>query len=180
MGITDHNSIANVRSFIEAASGQLLVLPGIEVTTHQGHLLALFGPDRLDALQAFATRENLKLTDDGASKATRSSRSILDLVGDIYDRGGLAIPAHIDASDGITTKLAETELIELLCHPGLAGLEYSFEDNLGWFTSTDADSSRTSETGRPDDDVKNRQDDQQSLNGDSMQPAHSRSTSCVN
>jgi hypothetical protein len=142
LGITDHNSIANVRSFIEAASGQLLVLPGIEVTTHQGHLLALFGPDRLDALQAFATRENLKLTDDKASKATRSSRSILDLVGDIYDRGGLAIPAHIDTSDGITTKLAETELIELLCHPGLAGLEYSFEDNLGWFTSTDADSSR--------------------------------------
>jgi hypothetical protein len=75
LGITDHNSIANVRSFIEAASGQLLVLPGIEVTTHQGHLLALFGPDRLDALQAFATRENLKLADDRASKVTRSSRS---------------------------------------------------------------------------------------------------------
>jgi len=142
LGITDHNSIANARSFIEAASGQLLVLPGIEVTTHQGHLLALFSPDGIDALQAFATRENLKLVDDRAGKATRSSRSILDLVGEIYNRGGLAIPAHIDASEGIASKLTETELVELLCHPGLAGLEFAFEGNLGWFTSTDTNSSR--------------------------------------
>ena len=142
LGITDHNSIENVRGFIKAGAGKLLVLPGVELSTHQGHLLALFNPERLDVLDAFATRENLKLPDDKVSGATRSSRSILDLVGEIYDRGGLAIPAHIDASDGIAARLSETELTQLLCHPGLAGLEFAFDDNLDWFSDADSGARR--------------------------------------
>src|SRR3990172_9207323 len=50
IAITDHNSNLNVQRAIEHAEenhpGQILVLPGVEVTTAHGHLLAYFSPDR--------------------------------------------------------------------------------------------------------------------------------------
>jgi predicted metal-dependent phosphoesterase TrpH len=49
LGITDHNTIRNVKAAVQAAEGSsLLVLPGIEVSTHEGHLLALFAPTAVD------------------------------------------------------------------------------------------------------------------------------------
>src|SRR5712691_1070271 len=83
LGLTDHNTISRGRAFVEAAEGHhLLVLPGMEITTHQGHLLALFAPDRFDELEAFATKDNLKFDKGPADGSTRSSRALLDLVGD--------------------------------------------------------------------------------------------------
>ncbi len=50
IAITDHNSNVNVKRAIDYAhenyTGQILVLPGVEVTTAHGHLLAYFAPDR--------------------------------------------------------------------------------------------------------------------------------------
>lgn len=144
LGVTDHNVTRNARAAVEAAQGMaLLVLPGIEITTHQGHLLAFFSPDALDVLEEFASRGNLRFTEDPRDKSIRSPRSILDLVGDIHERGGLAIPAHVDLADGICGALSRTELVELLSHPGLAGLEFGRSDALAtWFTESDSDDAR--------------------------------------
>src|SRR4029077_16061837 len=59
IGITDHNSVANVRAALALASPALLVLPGIEVTTAEGDLLAVFAPDSVDALENFARELDL-------------------------------------------------------------------------------------------------------------------------
>jgi hypothetical protein len=143
LGITDHNTTKNVRAMIAAADGHpILVLAGIEVTTHQGHLLALFAPDRVDDLESFATRDNLKLKPDPADQSLRSTRSMLELVDDVGSRGGLAIPAHIDRGRGIATSMPATELRQLIASPALAALEFAEKDSLSWFTTADQDNSR--------------------------------------
>lgn len=50
IAITDHNNIANVRQALKYADGKsLLVVPGVELSTPQGHLLVYF--ETADQLQ---------------------------------------------------------------------------------------------------------------------------------
>jgi len=52
IAITDHNEISNVEAALKAAEGTALyVVPGIELTTPEGHLLVYFAD--LPSLQAF-------------------------------------------------------------------------------------------------------------------------------
>jgi predicted metal-dependent phosphoesterase TrpH len=143
LGITDHNTSRFAGVAIKAAEGTgLLVVPGVEVSTHDGHLLALFAPDELTELEAFVNPTHLKLTAISEMEQ-RSTRAMLDLVDEIYSRGGLAIPAHVDAADGFNEKLKPAELAELLASPALAGLEFHRKDALEtWFTDQDADPHR--------------------------------------
>lgn len=68
---------------------------------------------------------------------------MLDLVGDIHARGGLAIPAHVDANNGMAERLRPGELRELLASPALAGLEFAKHETLNtWFTDADPDEQR--------------------------------------
>ena len=67
IAITDHNSHANVGAAVkyaaESYSGQILVVPGVEVTTAHGHLLAYFSPENLSNLNQFLFRLELKRRD---------------------------------------------------------------------------------------------------------------------
>ena len=144
LGITNHNSVSSVRSAIEAARGlELLVLPGIEVTALEGHLLALFAPDQVDALEEFATVGSLGLVTNDRDGSRRSRRSLMDLVGDIEARGGIAILAHVDARDGLMKSITAKALAGLLASPGLAGIEFVDAEALReWFTSSDENGAR--------------------------------------
>ena len=143
LAITDHNRVDFVKPAIRAAEEKpLTVLPGIEISTRDGHLLGLFDPDDLTALEAFATAENLRLKTVSAGEM-RSERSVLDLIQEIGDRGGLAIPAHVDKSSGVCEKLQPGELIDLLTCSALAGLEFATADALqSWFRDDDTDPHR--------------------------------------
>ena len=143
LAVTDHNHVRFVRSAIAAAQGTTLtVLPGIEISTHDGHLLALFAADAVDALEALAHGDQLKLKRISETDL-RSARSMLDLVEEIHQRGGLAIPAHIDASKGAAERLSPAELTELLTSPALAGIEFATSEALSaWFTDDDDDEHR--------------------------------------
>lgn len=143
LAITDHNRVDFVKPAIKAAEEKpLTVLPGIEISTRDGHLLGLFDPDDLTALEAFATAENLRLKTVSAGEM-RSERSVLDLIQEIGDRGGLAIPAHVDKSSGVCEKLQPGELIDLLTCSALAGLEFATADALqSWFRDDDTDPHR--------------------------------------
>jgi PHP domain len=143
LAITDHNSVQSVRGAMKAAHGKnLVVIPGIEISTHDGHLLALFASEKVDVLEAFATVDNLKLKSISDTDK-RSDRSLLDLVSEIDSRGGLAIPAHVDVANGICKTLQPKELAELLSSPALAGIEFRTRDALEtWFTDSDSDPAR--------------------------------------
>lgn len=81
LAITDHYSVAYVRDVIAAARERpILALPGIEVSSRDGHLLALFPPDRLDDLEGFAAPTNLDLGAPLPDGSRRSSRTMLHLL----------------------------------------------------------------------------------------------------
>lgn len=62
MAITDHNSVDAAPRVMQAAKGRgLLVLPGIEISTNEGHLLAIFAPEALTTLTSFASHQNLRM-----------------------------------------------------------------------------------------------------------------------
>ena len=119
LAITDHNSIRFVEQALTAAtSTELTVLPGVEISTRAGHLLGLFDPDRLEELEAFATAENLKLKKLSDTER-RSERSLIELIEEIGERGGLAIPAHIDAAKGLVGQMGQDEMTGVLTSPHL-------------------------------------------------------------
>ncbi|MGN6275699.1 MAG: TrlF family AAA-like ATPase [Solirubrobacterales bacterium] len=143
LAVTDHNTTAFVAPMMAAAENTgVQVIPGIEISTRDGHLLALFDPDQLSELEALATTENLNLKSLSDTER-RSERSMIDLVDEIGRRGGLGIPAHVDASKGIGGQLSAGELADLLSNPGLAGLEFATREALlTWFTAEDEDLGR--------------------------------------
>src|ERR1035441_6193300 len=76
ISITDHNNNVNVQRAIDHGqnnyAGQILVLPGVEVTTAHGHLLVYFAPDRTADLAKFLSRLDL-IGDMGAVNTDRKS-----------------------------------------------------------------------------------------------------------
>jgi energy-coupling factor transporter ATP-binding protein EcfA2/histidinol phosphatase-like PHP family hydrolase len=144
LAITDHNSAAFVRDAMTAAAGKpILVLPGIEVSSRDGHLLAIFSPDRLDALEGFAAPTNLDLGRRLADGSRRSSRTMLHLMNEVEARHGFGIIAHCDRAPGIHADIKAGELAELISHAALAGVEFVDVGNLlAWFADTDADPAR--------------------------------------
>jgi len=143
LAVTDHNTARFAAAVVAAAQETgLLVLPGIEISTHDGHLLALFAPEAIDQLHAFANPENLRLNALSATER-RSTRAMPEIVNEVDRRGGLAIPAHIDEDGGIHQKLNPAELVELIASPALAGLEFRERVALEtWFTDDDEDPHR--------------------------------------
>ena len=144
MAVTDHNAVDAAPAFMKAAAGTgVLVLPGIEISTNEGHLLAIFAPEALSTLTGFAAHGHLKISPDARDGSLRSSRSMADLVSEIGELGGLAIPAHIDAKDGINGAMSPRALAQLISSPGLAGIEFTDRAALeDWFTARDSESSR--------------------------------------
>lgn len=144
LGITDHNTARFVADALrEAEYRPLLVLPGVELSTRDGHLVALFDPADVGELESFATVENLELGEPLPDGSRRSKRTMLSLVDDIGDRHGIAFVAHCDANGGIQNSMNPGELRELLLHPALAGLEFTNIDSLEkWFRGDDEDDTR--------------------------------------
>lgn len=71
LAVTDHDTIENVDSVEALAPPDLTVVPGVEVTTSAGHLLAL-----------------------DVREAPPTDLDPLDAVGAIQDRGGIAVLSH--------------------------------------------------------------------------------------
>lgn len=139
LGIADHNTAANVRAALDEAGPDLLVLPGIEISTADGHLVALFAPDEVAQVEDLARPEVLKLSPHGPG---RSIRSMADLVREVASRGGLAIAAHIDSGDSLLTRGNAATFTDLLTQAGLAALEITQKASESVFSAADTDPAR--------------------------------------
>lgn len=139
IAITDHNTIANCRRAVELATPELLVLPAVEITTAEGHIVALFPPDGFARLEGLMQTDVLRLRTIDASGAQRSRRSMAELASEISSRGGLAIAAHVDTADGLLTRANPAALSDLLAEPGLAGFEITRSANSTIFSAADPD-----------------------------------------
>ncbi len=119
IGITDHNSAANVPAMLEASRGSpVTVLPGIEVQTKEEvHLLCLFYtlaevlkwqeivykhlPPELNKEKLFGSQLLLDSNDRIIGKLekmllTSTSLAVEEVVKEVRKIGGLCIPSHID------------------------------------------------------------------------------------
>ncbi len=142
LGITDHNTAANLRRALDLATTDLLILPGIAISTSEGHVLGLFAPAAVDEVEQLARPEVLRLRPLSKNGEQRSTRSMADLIADISERGGIAIAAHIDTAHGLLSQGNAGSLADILAHPGLNGLEITRPESVALFTDQDADAAR--------------------------------------
>src|SRR5258707_7702315 len=94
IAITDHNVIGNVRAAIEHAAGKnILVVPGIELSTVDGHLL-IYCPTP-DLLEAFY----------GKLQISPNKQACLDTMAQCLKHAdefkGFGICAHVDTAAGL-------------------------------------------------------------------------------
>jgi hypothetical protein len=142
IGITDHNSDKNVERAVchaqEHYAGQILVLPGVEVTTAHGHLLVYFAPERTADLAKFLSR--LDLIGEKGDDNTRTAKSMADSVAEAEKLGAICIAAHIDRENTGFDLFApgfQNWKKDIITSPGLYGLECDTVDALLWYSDHD-------------------------------------------
>ena len=142
VAVTDHNTGAWVDRLKEANAAlsdeqpedfrPLDLFPGVEINTHGGiHMLAILDPakgksdiDRL--LGAVGLPED-------CSAGSVTNRTPVEVAQVIHERGGLAIPAHIDSARGILVQLAGQSLQEILGCPWILAAEATHKNCLQRF-----------------------------------------------
>jgi DNA repair ATPase RecN/histidinol phosphatase-like PHP family hydrolase len=121
VAITDHNEIANVEGALTAARiSQVLVIPGVELSTPQGHILCYL--PTLDLLRQFYSR--LSIADRGAANS-RCQQSLLECLNLLSQFGGFGVLAHVDAPSGFEVEVpgGSPHKEDVLCHSALLGIE---------------------------------------------------------
>jgi DNA repair ATPase RecN len=101
IAVTDHNSVDWCDKLRTAASeAQLRVLPGVEISTSEGHLLAIFEPDKpASEIKELLVRVGIRERDFGNLEVI-ADRSITDVATQVSNDGGVAIAAHVDRAKG--------------------------------------------------------------------------------
>jgi histidinol phosphatase-like PHP family hydrolase len=139
LALTDHNEIRNVPGALAAASGRIVVVPGVELSTPEGHLLC-YARD-FDALERFWGK--LTISDRGTDQS-HCQTAMLECLNRLHDDGGFALLAHVDGDGGYETKNpgASPHKKNVICHPALLGIELKRRDSAITFSRTDPDQAR--------------------------------------
>lgn len=120
IALTDHNTCGNVRAVIEAAGENLLVIPGIEVTTSEEvHVVCYFptveAAEEMEKLikksmipiknepeifghQYYMDAEDNISGEEDILLVNACGMDIYDVFSEVKKLGGVAVPAHIDRS----------------------------------------------------------------------------------
>lgn len=152
LSITDHNTVANVERALDYAgkySGQVLVLPGVEVSTAHGHVLIYFAPENVGALHDFIGR--IGIVGRRGGRDSHTTMSMTDVIRVAEQLKGVAIAAHIDRADaaGIGFEMREagypTWKGDIITSSGLYGLEFDKREHLAWYSPEDGEPARGAE-----------------------------------
>lgn len=137
ISITDHNEIGNIPAALDYAKDKnILVVPGVELSTSQGHFLVYF--ETYDNIRSFIGE--LTISSD-KKQCDTTITGALDLAG---KHNGFGIAAHIDINAGFENYTSGyTPFKEaILKHELLYGLEISNKNAVDWFTELDDSSDR--------------------------------------
>lgn len=142
IAITDHNSAVNAQAAVDHASsnhpGDILVLPGVEITTSHGHLLVYARPERAGDLEKLLI--NVDLRGERGAEDTHSPKSMSDVIDEADKLGALCVAAHIDRQRTGFEAFAsgfQNWKKDILTSPGLYGLEADSDDALDWYSDRD-------------------------------------------
>lgn len=97
LAVTDHNSVDGIEKIRKAAEDtELVILPGVELTTRHGHFLAFFDVNTpVEKMSDFL--DSIGIDTDGRGNAqTVIDNEIENILRKIREYGGIAIAAHID------------------------------------------------------------------------------------
>jgi len=142
LAVTDHNSaewVDKVRAAAEtlqAAELGLTVLPGVEISTPEGHFLGIFDHKSKSAIINDLLVEIGIPTPSHGDLSYISREHAEDVVAKIVKAGGLAIAAHVDAEFGLLSKPGKGAYKQkLLSDKNLAALEFVERDKLEKYRS---------------------------------------------
>lgn len=137
ISITDHNTIDNVKPAMDYSIGKsIYVLPGIELSTTDGHLLVYF-PDYV-SLSNFKGQLNI------SADKKLCNHTIVQCLYNASLHGGFGVAAHIDLDNGFEFYMKGYTPFkqEVVIHSNLLGFEISSVINENWFTDRDISSDR--------------------------------------
>jgi len=133
VAITDHNSGAWVDKLKEALQTisenkaewyrPLYLFPGVEISVQGGvHLLAIFDPEKETAdivsLLGAVKFQGTRGRSDGVTE--ESFTKVVDIV---HERGGIAVPAHVDGEKGLFEAMNGESLLQALKNPNIYAME---------------------------------------------------------
>jgi histidinol phosphatase-like PHP family hydrolase len=140
IAITDHNEITNAEAALTEAGGKAIcVIPGVELSTGQGHLLCY-----LPSMEKFRRfYGQLNVVDHGL-QTSRCQQSMLDCLNLLAAQGGFGVLAHVDSPAGYEVEVpgASPHKYDVLCHQALLGLELKQATSAISYSDGDADASR--------------------------------------
>jgi ABC-type cobalamin/Fe3+-siderophores transport system ATPase subunit len=137
VAIADHNAIGNIQRAVNYAKNKdVLVVPAIEVSTQQGHLLIYFPtPANLEGffgkLQISADR---KVCHNTMAQCLEFAEAF----------GGFGILAHVDREAGLELTCPKFDAFkqDILNRKNLLGMEITDANNSLWFSHLDSDPNR--------------------------------------
>jgi ABC-type lipoprotein export system ATPase subunit len=141
IAVTDHNEITSVEAAMTAAGGtQVCVIPGVELSTGQGHLLCYL--PSVEALRRFYGK--LNIVDHGLPNS-RCQQSILECLNLVEAQGGFGVLAHLDSPSGFEVEVpgASPHKYDVLCHRALLGVELKIATSLVSYSDSDSEASRS-------------------------------------
>ncbi|MBZ9649953.1 AAA family ATPase [Sphingobium sp. 3R8] len=140
IAVADHNEISGAVQAIAAAKGKpIFVVPAIELSTMQGHLLCYL-PD-VDRLQTFHSQLSLR---DRSTANSRVENAMVDCLNKLLPLGGFGILAHVDAPKGLDTEMpgGSPHKRDIIGHPALLAIELKSAASTITFTADDPDNVR--------------------------------------
>jgi DNA repair ATPase RecN/histidinol phosphatase-like PHP family hydrolase len=132
IAITDHNEHRNVELAIRHALGKnILVIPGVEISTIQGHLLVYF--ETFLQLKDFCGKLTI------SEKKDTCTQGIVDCLNLAKQFNGIGVLAHIELTSGFedTINRFGPQMEEVICHDNLHALEISIKTSINRYTDRD-------------------------------------------
>lgn len=140
IAVADHNEITNVEAALQAATRTgLVVIPAVELSTPQGHLLCYF--DSLQTLRKF--HGQMTLLDSGL-QTSRCQQSMMECLNAVHALGGFCVLAHVDIPSGFEIEVpgASPHKADVICHPALLGVELKSSSSPITYSVHDPDPNR--------------------------------------
>jgi predicted metal-dependent phosphoesterase TrpH len=126
LAITDHNSVDGINEIRTSAEEKsLTIIPGVEITTVNGHFIALFDLDvSKKEMEDFLDYIGIDKNGRGDAHTVASDETGV-VLRKIHERGGIAIAAHIDRwpSGFLETKITRRQKREIHENEYLDALE---------------------------------------------------------
>lgn len=132
IAITDHNEHRNVELAIKHSVGKgILVIPGVEISTIQGHLLLYF--ETYQELKDFCGKLTI------SQKKDTCTHGIVDCLNLARQFNGIGVLAHIELTSGFEEVIGRfgPQIEEVLCHDCLQAIEISNKESINRYTDKD-------------------------------------------